>query len=57
MFDMFSIFRYVDFANKKTLFDKLYIKVLVYIPYPVLDSKKDVNQINLSYFLQLEPAR
>jgi hypothetical protein len=54
---MFSLFRYVDFANKTPLFDKLFIDVLVYIPYPVLDSKENVTQINLSYCLQLEPAR
>jgi hypothetical protein len=49
-------FRYVDFANKNPLIYKRNIKVLVLIPNPILDSKKDVTQINLSYCLQLEPA-
>jgi hypothetical protein len=55
MFDMFLRFGMLTLETKNPLFDKLSIKVLVYIPYPVLDSKKDVTQINLSYCLQLEP--
>ncbi len=51
-FGMLTLETIVKNITKKI---ELSTKVLVYISYPVLDSKKDVTQINLSYCLQLEP--